>query len=162
MYYVSVKIDDKPVDVPTFEIPALIKTLTDHHERLLASGALDAELREDYLSYDECKQILSVLHSDAKLRNHTGKLWGMMCRLTRRQLLHFNTMCTLCKGPVEQEVKLYGKPCHHNTGIIGYSSILITKRSILLNVTRVSEGTFSGVGPTIRADYHYLTKALAK
>jgi hypothetical protein len=160
--YVTVKIDGKNVEVPTYEVPSLINTLKTHHEQLLATGTMSLRLREEYLSYEECKEILSGIHSGTKLRNHVGKLWGAMCRLTQHGLLHFDTICTTCKGAVEQQTKMYGRACQHNTGIIGYPSILITKKSIETNLSEMMEIIFRGIGPTIISDYRYLIEALAK
>jgi hypothetical protein len=154
MHTSIIQIAGRGVDVPHHELPQLIKQLTTLYQQImLVTGDISAPPAEGFMTYEQAEEILSAHYAGKVLRYHTGRLWGAFCRVTMRDILKYETKCTLCEEPIAYRSHSSGECYHGLSTAVGYRLILIGAESLRTNFTAFMDLKISTIGPSIKGDY---------
>lgn len=158
----AVTINGAIVEVPVHEIPGLVKKLVKYLAVQPQPRTTPMPGPVTYMTYDECRRILSARYKDKQLRYHAGRLWGGICRLTKRRAIAFETLCLACSGKLNEVSVINGRQCSHESQTTGYRGVRISKESIIAHQALFVNRDHRQIGPAIKADYQFMVDTLSR
>lgn len=127
-----------------------------------SSSAESSQQAAEFMTYEECRQILAQHHPDVELNRHASKLWGALCRLAKAKRVCLEGRCTVCGSNLAQPgTQQDGRThittsCHHYSTRHGWRRAEITRASILDNADAIMSIRHQTIGARIKANFALL------